>query len=235
MPRTVRKGLGRYRLAQLRSDLKLTPEARVLAAEQTERDVPENIIIGVEPRPTVGARIRGATRSPGRVSERPSPVPADAFQSKLALVCSVLNESRAAYLVVGARAMQLWGTTRATNDIDILIEPTLANAERVLQGLSRIGFGVAADFTAEEVVSRHVTIIGDTPRVDILTRAWNLKWQDAAPRAASVAIEGVDIPVVTIDDLIASKRTGRLQDLADIEVLEAIQKARTQPPKQSPK
>lgn len=228
MPRTVRKGLGRYRLAQLRSDLKLTPEARVLEAEQIERDVPTRLAFAANQ--SVARPVHSRPRAPksrGRVSERPTPVPADAYRSKLALVCSVLNESRAVYLIVGARAMQLWGTTRATKDIDILIEPTLANAERVLAGLSRIGFGVAADFTADEVISRHVTIIGDTPRVDILTRAWNLKWSDAAPRGVTVSIEGVNVPVVSIEDLIASKRTSRLQDLADIEVLEAILKSRT--------
>ncbi len=204
----------------------------MLEAEEVERDVPAHLVLGAEPTPSAPLQIhRRAAKSPGRVSERPTPVPADAFRSKLALVCSVLNESQAEYLIVGARAMQLWGTTRATKDIDILIEPTLLNAERVLQGLSRIGFGVAADFTAEEVVSRHVTIIGDTPRVDILTRAWNLKWQDAAPNAVSVPIEGVAVPVVSIEDLIAFKRTSRLQDLADIEVLEAILKARSKTPK----
>ena len=200
----------------------------MLEAEQIVRDVPTQLAFGAKP--TVARHLQSPRReakSPGRVSERPTPVPVDAYRSKLALVCSVLNESRAMYLIVGARAMQLWGTTRATKDIDILIDPTLANAKRVLEGLSRIGFGVAVDVTVEEVVSRHVTIIGDTPRVDILTRAWNLKWRDAAPRAVAMSIEGVDVPVVSIEDLIASKRTSRLQDLADIEVLEAILKSRT--------
>jgi hypothetical protein len=37
-----------------------------------------------------------------------------------------------------------------------------------------------------------------------------------------VEIEGVPIPLISIDDLIETKRTGRLQDAADIEVLEEI-------------
>ena len=39
-------------------------------------------------------------------------------------------------------------------------------------------------------------------------------------------IEGVRIPVASIDHLIASKRTGRLQDAADIEVLQEIKRLR---------
>lgn len=222
MPRAIRKGLGRSRLAQLRSDLKLSPEARVLEAEQTFRDfrfiraahpeVPE-----YPPPPT--------PRRAQRVAERP--VPADRYKTRIALVCSVLNAERAKYCVVGAQAVQLWGSSRSTTDVDVLIEPTVRNAERVLKGLSRLGFGVAADYTAAEILSRAVTIIGDTPRVDILTRAWNLKWETAAPRAVSFRVEGVVIPAASLDDLIESKRTGRPKDVGDIEVLEAIKKARS--------
>ena len=170
-----------------------------------------------------------APRHPGRVAERPVPVPADRFKSKVALVCSVLNEAEAKYVVVGARALQLWGTSRYTHDTDILIEPTLENAERVLYALSRLGFGIAADISAEEVVAKPFTIVGDTPRVDILTRAWNLKWETAAPRAVIIPIEGVGIPTASIEDLIESKQTGRHKDLADIEVLEAIRRLRKSP------
>ena len=66
-------------------------------------------------------------------------------RSQLAEVCLLLNRERARYLVVGAIAMQLWGTTRATRDIDILIDPTLENAERVLRALSALPFGVASE------------------------------------------------------------------------------------------
>jgi hypothetical protein len=144
----------------------------------------------------------------------------------LARVCSRLNAERANYIVFGAVAMQLWGTTRATRDIDILIEPTVANAERVLRALATLGFGFAAEHLAEEVASRPVTIIGDMPNVDILTRAWNVRWEEATSNATTFDVEGVPIPTASIEDLIDSKRTGRLQDAADIEVLEAIRDLR---------
>ncbi|HEX9563637.1 MAG TPA: hypothetical protein VF981_06690 [Gemmatimonadaceae bacterium] len=35
-------------------------------------------------------------------------------------------------------------------------------------------------------------------------------------------VEGVKVPTASIEDLIESKRTGRLQDAADIDVLEAM-------------
>lgn len=125
-----------------------------------------------------------------------------------------------------ASAMQLWGTTRATRDIDILIEATQENAERVLVGLLRSGFGLAKEWLASTVVAKPVTIIGDSPRVDILTVAWSVHYPEAISRATTFGLEGVDIPTASIDDLITSKRTGRLQDAADIEVLEEIKRLR---------
>lgn len=149
------------------------------------------------------------------------------YDTRIAQVCSRLNSEEARYIVVGASAMQLWGTTRATRDIDILIDPTEENAARVLSALSQLGFGMASDYMPRDVISRVVTMIGDIPNVDILTRAWNVLWSEASPRATSFEVEGVLIPTASLEDLIASKQTGRLQDDADIEVLEEMRRLRT--------
>ncbi|MDZ4260019.1 MAG: nucleotidyltransferase [Gemmatimonadales bacterium] len=199
------EGIGPYRLDQLIRDMALTPERRVRVAEDTDR----------------------VSRYIGRVAE-PQPEPPAGRVTALASVCSRLNDSSARYVVVGARALQLWGTSRATQDIDILIEPTVENAARVLEALGTIGFGFAREHLPEEVATKPVTIIGDSPRVDILTRAWNLRWSEAVLRATTFEVEGVSIPTASIEDLIASKRTGRLQDAADIELLEEIRRLRNE-------
>ena len=129
-------------------------------------------------------------------------------------------------MLVDARAVQLWGSTRATRDIDILIEPSVPNARRVLAALTEVGFGLAAEWAAEEVVKKAVTIVGDTPRVDILTVAWALHYAEARKDATVFTLEGVKIPTASIDHLIKSKRTGRPQDVADIVVLEEIKRLR---------
>ena len=146
------------------------------------------------------------------------------YKSKVALVCSRLHAERARYVMVGATAMQLWGTSRATNDIDILIEPTVKNAKCVLRALGSVGFGLANELLAEDVASRPVTIVGDTPNVGILTSAWNLKWVQAQAHATTFKVERLPIPTASIEDLITSKRTGHPQDTADILVLEAMQR-----------
>ncbi len=147
-------------------------------------------------------------------------------QTRLGQVCSTLNRHGAQYVVFGATALQLWGSARATRDIDILIEPTVANARRVLAALAELGVGLASEWLAEELVQKPVTVIGDSPRVDILTVAWTVPYSEACSAAEIFKVEGIEIPTASIDHLIASKRTGRLQDAADIEVLEEIKRLR---------
>jgi len=147
--------------------------------------------------------------------------------SRVARVCLLLNAHDARYVVVGGSAMQLWGSSRATRDVDILIEPTPVNAERVLAALAELPFRVAEDIQPTALLQRTVTMIGDMPNVDVLTRAWNLTWPEASLDIAVFDVEGVPVPTLSIPALMASKRTGRLQDLADIEVLEEIRRHRT--------
>jgi len=137
-------------------------------------------------------------------------------------VCAALNEAGVQYVLAGAQAGILRGHVRATRDIDLLIEPTEANARRVLDALASIGFVLVRDLDAHEVASRHVTVIGDLWNVDLFTRAWNVRYEEAAGDATPIEVDGVPIPTMSIRHLIESKRTGRLQDAADIEELERI-------------
>jgi hypothetical protein len=141
-------------------------------------------------------------------------------------VCEALNRSGAKYLVIGGIACALHGYIRATTDVDVLIERTKANAERVLDALGSLGWGFAREWSPEEILARPITVIGDDPAVDVFTVAWRIKYEDAIARSSVVDVNGVDIPLISIDDLIETKRTGRLQDAADIEQLEEVKRLR---------
>jgi predicted nucleotidyltransferase len=147
-------------------------------------------------------------------------------QSRVTQVCAALNRAKAKYLVIGGVACILHGYGRATDDIDILIERTATNAARVLKALAGLGYGFAREWTPAELLKRPITVIGDDPAVDVFTVAWRVKYEQAAPRATAVDVTGVRIPLIALDDLIETKRTGRLQDAADIEALEEIRRLR---------
>ena len=143
-----------------------------------------------------------------------------------AQVCAALNDAGARYLVIGGIACVLHGYARGTSDVDILIERTPDNAQRVLDGLSTVGYGFAREWGVEEILKRPITVIGDDPAVDVFTVAWSVKYEQAVLSALTIDVDGVPIPVISLEDLIETKRTGRLQDAADIEVLEEIRRLR---------
>lgn len=149
--------------------------------------------------------------------------------SRLATVCRLLNAEGVKYVVVGGFALALHGVVRATKDVDILIEATVDNAQRALRALEGLAFGVSRELNAAEVATKPITVIGDTPRVDLLTIAWSVRYADAAPRALQVDIEGITIPYADLDTLIRSKQTDRHQDKADVESLEQVRQLMRDP------
>jgi len=48
------------------------------------------------------------------------------------------------FVVVGAYALAFHGAPRFTGDLDVLVRPTLDNAERLLQALREFGFPTTA-------------------------------------------------------------------------------------------
>ena len=147
-------------------------------------------------------------------------------ESIVAQVCAALNDAGVKYLVIGGVACVLHGYVRATTDVDILIERTPDNAGRVLSALATVGYGFAREWTATEILKRPITVIGDDPAVDVFTVAWSVKYEGAVRRSSVVSVEGVQIPLIGIDDLIATKQTGRPLDAADVEALEQIKRLR---------
>lgn len=143
-------------------------------------------------------------------------------RSRLIKVCKLLNAAGVKYVVVGAFALAYHGYIRATKDIDILIEPTLENATRALQALEGLTWGISRELDPADVIAKPFTIVGDDPRVDLLTLAWSVRYADAAPRIEKVQIDGVDVPFPDIDTLIRTKQTDRTRDKADAEELERI-------------
>jgi len=148
-------------------------------------------------------------------------------QSRLLKVCGLLNAAHVRYVVVGGFALALHGYPRFTKDVDILIEPTLENATRTLKALEGLRWGISRELDPADVIAKPFTIVGDDPRVDILTLACSIRYADAAPKIQTLDIEGVAVPIPDIDTLIRTKQTDRLRDKADVEELERIKVLRS--------
>jgi predicted nucleotidyltransferase len=141
-------------------------------------------------------------------------------------ILSALADAQADYLVVGAYALASHGLVRATRDLDLWVRATPENASRVFNAL--VEFGAPANhFKVEELTTEDTVLqLGVDPvRIDILTSVSGLEFHAAWEQRQILELGGLQVPVVSLEDLITNKRaTGRPQDLLDIQWIEDSQK-----------
>ena len=136
-----------------------------------------------------------------------------------------LLEENVRFLLVGAYAVAVHGFPRATKDIDFFVWATPENAANLMRALTKFGAPLddisESDFSSEGIIFQ----IGNSPRrIDIITNISGIKFEQAYANRKAILIEGIEVPVISLRDLIANKRaSGRMQDLADIEKLESAQ------------
>jgi hypothetical protein len=125
----------------------------------------------------------------------------------------------AEFVIVGAYALALHGVPRYTGDLDILVRPTAANAERVWRALVRFGAPVetAGVSTVDLTISGTVYQIGLPPRrIDLMTEISGVGFDEAWASRESVSLEGHVIHFIGREALIRNKESvGRPKDLAD--------------------
>lgn len=131
------------------------------------------------------------------------------------------NAADVRFLVVGAYALALHGRPRATGDLDLWIDATPDNAERVMRALADFGAPLVEisedDFARPGIVYQ----IGVPPgRIALLTELSGLTFDDAWPDRIRHAFGNVDVDFIGWDHFVRNKRaTGRPKDLNDIEGL----------------
>ncbi len=139
-----------------------------------------------------------------------------------------LADEKVRFLLVGAYALAAHGYPRATMDIDIWIMQSPENAEAVMRALRR--FGTLLQNLTPQDLQRDDTIfqIGVAPRrIEIITTASGLQFDEAYANSMAVDIEGIEVHIPSVTDLIRNKRaSGRTKDIADAEALEKLQQER---------
>lgn len=119
--------------------------------------------------------------------------------------------------------MAFHGRPRFTKDIDVFIEPSPDNAERLLGALADFGFGslglTIGDFTSPGKIVQ----LGVAPnRIDLLTAIDGVTFSDAWAHRVPGPFGSATVDYIGLADLIRNKQTSaRPQDLLDIEDLSA--------------
>lgn len=133
----------------------------------------------------------------------------------------LLNAAEVRYLVVGGYAVAVHGYPRYTKDLDIWIESSPENANRLLRSLHQFGFG-ALDIKADDFLQKDQIIqLGYPPnRIDLLTSLAGLSFDDCYRDKMTVSIDNLEIDFIDLANLKKNKAaTGRAQDLADLDHL----------------
>ena len=139
------------------------------------------------------------------------------------MVECLLNEG-VDFMLVGGYAVALYGWPRTTFDIDFWIMANPGNAKAAMRAIQAFGAPLMGLTEADFHKPGMVFQIGTEPqRIDIISAADGLDYADASRRAVIMKVDGLELKVISIDDLIVNKRaSGRPKDIADALALEKL-------------
>ena len=143
------------------------------------------------------------------------------LQKDLREFVELLNAHDVHFVIVGAFALAYHGHARYTSDIDLFIEKSSKNAERILRALRDFGFGDIG-ITQEDLAQKdQVVQLGVAPnRIDLLTVLSGVSFQEAWSSREIGEIGEIKVPFISRALLKQNKlATGRSQDLVDAEHL----------------
>ena len=129
-----------------------------------------------------------------------------------------LNAEKVEYLLVGGWAVGVYGASRYTQDIDVWVAINEENARRVVRALRSFGFTQGEADESLVLNPGNIIRMGFPPlRIEIINRIDGVEFQDCASRRELVTISGIEIPVISLEDLLINKRaSGRPKDLIDL-------------------
>ena len=136
----------------------------------------------------------------------------------------LLNAHGVEFLVVGGHAVGFHGWPRFTEDLDLLVRPSVTNGQRLMDVLDAFGFGDIGLNASSFSKQGQVIQLGRAPnRVDLMTGIDGVDFEDAWAHRLAGRLEEIPVAVLGLQQLLANKRaTGRPQDLADIDRLEKL-------------
>lgn len=159
-----------------------------------------------------------------------------------ARILQELDRAGAGYVLVGGVAVVLHGYARLTADIDLVVDLRPGEAVRSIAALARLGMVPRAPVAARDfadAATRRAWVEEKGMRVFSLHDPRNplvevdlfvdppIPYEVLRPRAVVIGLDGLDVPVASIQDLITMKRlAGRPKDVEDISALEAIERSR---------
>jgi hypothetical protein len=133
----------------------------------------------------------------------------------------LLCDHHVRFLIVGAHALAANGRPRATQDLDIWVEPSRQNAGRVCDALAAFGFKALGTAVEEFSQPNRMATLGRPPlRIDIMTSIDGVSFADAWSERLEAGFGDRRVGFLGRRQLIENKlATGRTKDRLDVELL----------------
>ena len=143
------------------------------------------------------------------------------LQKDLKEFVELLSAHDVRFVVVGAFAVAYHGYPRYTADIDLFVQKSAENADRLLKAIEQFGFANIG-LTKEDFLQENQVIqLGVAPnRIDILTFLSGVSFEEAWATRELGELGELKVPFISRTMLKRNKAaSGRSQDLADLEHL----------------
>ncbi len=133
----------------------------------------------------------------------------------------LLIKNKAEYLIVGGYAVGIHGHPRYTGDLDIWLNATPQNADRILKSVNEFGFSSFKLTLADFTTPGNVIQLGYPPlRIDLLTEIDGVAFEECFINRKEVTIEGLKVNFIGYNDLLKNKKeSGRPRDMDDLDNL----------------
>ena len=145
---------------------------------------------------------------------------ADLFNKDFLDFIDALNKAKVEYILVGGYAVILHGFARSTGDMDIWVNKTSDNYQKLKKAFSLFG---APIFSEKDFLGNKIDVwgIGKEPnRIEILNQLKGITFEEAHPLCKTFIQNKIEIKYIHINHLIKAKEAaGRFKDKNDIEQL----------------
>ena len=155
-------------------------------------------------------------------------------------VLQVFDKNEVRYILIGGLAVGYYGYQRYTGDMDLWLEPSRENLNRLYKTLSEdlkypteLVNHIKDNRDIENPMPIRLISDDDTFYIDLMTNTFQrqFSWQECYEKCQYIDLETIKVPVVHINHLISMKENTKrldhsMKDLVDAEELKKIRDLR---------
>jgi len=134
-----------------------------------------------------------------------------------------LDDADVEYALVGGYAIAAHGFNRVSEDIDILVNPSVENARRWIFALSQLPDHATQELATNPDVfaddKRYALRVNDEFTVDVMPSIAGHSWNEMQSYIETIDFEGINLKLLNLEGLLLTKQGVRPKDQMDAAVL----------------